>query len=187
MRKFLVPLAFAAAALLSACQGSSDANAAVTAPTDFVAASQTGTGFVAGAPDAKQTVYVYFDAQCPHCGELWEASKPLLGEIKMVWIPVGVMNAASVSQGAALLGSFNPVQAMSAHEAELRTNRRGMKADYPSSEQRKVIEANTALFTRIGGQGIPLIVSRHAVTGQPIRQDGTASTPALRQMLGLTQ
>lgn len=187
MRKILAPLALAVAALLSACQGGSDSPAAASPPADVVAASQAGTGFNVGARDAKQTVYVYFDAQCPHCGDLWTAAQPLLSEVKMVWIPVGVLNAASVSQGAALLGAFNPGQAMTAHETELRTNHRGMKADYPSSAQRKVIEANTELFTRIGGQGIPLVISRNPVTGQDIRQGGAATTPELRRMLGLPQ
>jgi thiol:disulfide interchange protein DsbG len=183
MRKFLVPFVLAAASLLSACEGGSTSKAAP--PADFVAASQAGTGFTVGVRDAKQTVYVYFDAQCPHCGELWSASQPLLGEVKMVWIPVGVMNAASVSQGAALLGAFNPAHAMTAHENELRTNRRGMKADFPTGAQRKVIEANTELFTRIGGESIPLIVTRHAVSGEAIRQAGSASTADLRRLLGL--
>ena len=185
MRKFFIPLALAAAALFSGCQDSAKTPAAVTAPSNFVAASQEGTGFIAGTRDAKQTVYVYFDAQCPHCGELWEAAQPLMGEVKMVWIPVGIMNPASVSQGSALLGSPNPVQAMTAHEAELRARHGGMKAAYPNGEQRKVIEANTALFTRIGGESIPLIISRHPTTGEPIRHEGAAATPELRRLLGL--
>jgi thiol:disulfide interchange protein DsbG len=185
MHKPFVALVLAVASLLSACDGNTKAPEASNPPSDVVVASQAGTGFTVGPRDAKQTVYVYFDAQCPHCGELWKASQPLLGEVKMVWIPVGIMNRASVSQGAALLGAFNPAQAMTAHEVELSTNRRGMKADFPSSDQRKVIEANTALFTRIGGNSIPLVLSKHAVTGELVRQEGSAATPALRQLLGL--
>lgn len=185
MRKFLIPMMLALAAALSACQDSS--LPAKPASSDIIAASKMARGFTVGSPTAAQTVYIYFDAQCPHCGELWESVKPLTSTVKMVWIPVGVLNAASVSQGAALLGSADPVQAMSAHEAELRTNRRGMKADYPTSEQRKVIETNTEVFNEIGGQGIPLIISRHAVSGQVVRQEGNAPTAQLRQLLGLSQ
>ena len=33
-------------------------------------------GFTVGSMMSAATVYVFFDAQCPHCGHLWEASLP---------------------------------------------------------------------------------------------------------------
>lgn len=187
MRKLFLTLALLLAATLSACDASTSSAPAAAPPADVVAASQKGTGFTAGSAMAKQTVYVYFDTQCPHCGELWKSFKPLANQVRMVWIPIGVLNNASVSQGAALLAAKDPVQAMDQHESLMRTNRSGMSAAYPSSAQRRVIEANTALFQRIGGTSFPLIVTRHAVTGATIQQAGSAPTAALRQLLGLGQ
>ena len=52
---------------------------------------------------AVRHIYVFFDPQCPHCGHLWEAAKPLANQVKMTWIPVGFIGAKSTPQGAALL------------------------------------------------------------------------------------
>src|SRR5213592_1849296 len=90
----------AAAALLSACskEDSSPAAAGAAAPQASsqavtLEAIQSGAqGFTVGSPMSARTVYVFFDAQCPHCGALWEAAKPLKSQAKFVWIPVGILN-----------------------------------------------------------------------------------------------
>lgn len=134
---------------------------------------------------ADRTVYVYFDTQCPHCGKLWETMKALNGSTKVVWIPVGLLNGASFSQGAALLAASDPVKAMDEHEAQLSQNRRGISASSPSSEQRAVIQANTKLLTAIGGESVPFIVAKNAKTGAIVKQAGALPEPVLREFLGL--
>ncbi|MDB5812738.1 MAG: thiol:disulfide interchange protein, partial [Betaproteobacteria bacterium] len=93
-------------------------------------------------------VYVLFDPQCPHCGHLWEASQPLLGKAKFVWIPVSIVSSKSLRQGAALLAASDPAQAMTAHEKSILAGAGGMSppASVPP-EMEQAVQKNTALFT----------------------------------------
>lgn len=49
-----------------------------------------------------RVLYAFFDPQCPHCGCLWETTKPLLGQIRVLWMPVAFMTPKSATQGAAI-------------------------------------------------------------------------------------
>ena len=85
-----------------------------------------GSGFTVGNMMAARQIYVFFDPQCPHCGHLWNAAKPLMNQVRMVWLPVGFIAPRSTTQGAALLASTDPVAAMSAHEQSLLAQQGGM-------------------------------------------------------------
>lgn len=145
-----------------------------------------GKGFTVGAMMSSNTVYVFFDAQCPHCGHLWEASLPLQKKLKFVWIPVGWINASSTAQGAALLTATSPGALMSEHEASLLAKKGGISA--PSSipaEIEQAIKSNTQLLNSFGAEAVPFIVARNAKTGQTVSRDGAMSTPALAEFLGV--
>ena len=153
-------------------------------PYEAVAAQ--GKGFTVGAVMAANTVYVLFDPQCPHCGQLWEASLPLHSKAKFVWIPVAIMNGKSAPQGAALLTAGNPTEAMSAHEKSILSGSGGMSASAsipPEVEQ--TIKANTALFTSLGADSVPYILAKNASTGQIVTRGGALATAALAEFLGL--
>lgn len=161
--------------------------AAAIAPAQiFDAVARDGKGFTAGAMMGAQTVYVLFDAQCPHCGMLWNASLPLQKKIKFVWIPVSLMNAKSTLQGAALLTAVNPVELMATHEAALLAGNGGMMADAnPSAEAQAFVKSNTLLFNSLGATSVPFIVARHARNGSVITNAGALQTPALAAFLGV--
>ena len=164
-----------------------DVAAAAIAPAQiFDAVARDGKGFTAGAMMGAQTVYVLFDAQCPHCGMLWNASLPLQKKIKFVWIPVSLMNAKSTLQGAALLTAVNPVELMATHEAALLAGNGGMMADAnPSAEAQASVKSNTLLFNSLGATSVPFIVARHARNGSVITNAGALQTPALAAFLGV--
>jgi len=128
---------------------------------------------------------VFFDAQCPHCAALWEAAKPLKSQAKFVWIPVGILNAASTSQGATLLASGDPAAAMDEHEASMKAGRGGISAASSIDPQKDAVAKNTALMTRMGFSAIPSIVALHAQNGALVSQEGALPTAALAQLLGL--
>ena len=88
----------AAAAAPAAAQSSS------TPTMEAIAAE--AQGFTVGPAMSARVVYVFFDAQCPHCSALWYASKPLKGQAKFVWIPVRLLNDNSGTQGAAIHTNF---------------------------------------------------------------------------------
>lgn len=179
----------AAGLLMAACTDSTAPSAAAAksaaVPVSIAAIAADAKGFTVGSPMSARTVYVFFDSQCPHCGALWYAAKPLKSQAKFVWIPVGILNGASTSQGAALLAASDPVAAMDAHEASMMSKGGGISAAGETAEQKDVIKKNTALLTNFGFASIPTIVGTHARTGALVTQEGAMSTAALAALLGL--
>lgn len=189
-RSFIPSLAaLAAVSFLSACSKEPEAPAAP--PIDRAQALQVlaaeGKGFTAGTMMAANTVYVLFDPQCPHCAALWEASQPLLKQTRFVWLPVALLNAKSLPQGAAIMGATNPVDAMTAHEKSLMAGQGGTSASASVPDDVKAaIERNTALLNRLGAEAVPFTVARHATTGATVTQAGAMDTAALARFLGIT-
>ncbi len=189
-RTFFLGLIATAAGVLMACSPKNDAPApAQSAPltpsqmVDKIAAE--GKGFTVGAMMSANTVYVLFDPQCPHCGHLWEAAKPLLGKVKFVWIPVSIINTKSGAQGAALLASSNPLEAMTAHEASILAGTGGMTAmGSVPVEVEAAVKGNTTLFNSLGLESVPFVVSKNA-SGVAQANAGSMETPALAAWLGL--
>jgi thiol:disulfide interchange protein DsbG len=150
-----------------------------------VAAAQ-GKGFTVGALMSANTAYVFFDPQCPHCGHLWNASLPLQKKVKFVWIPVGWINASSTTQGAALLTAANPAELMTEHETSLLAGKGGISASSSiAPDIEKAIKGNTQLLNSFGAESVPFIVARNVKTGQTVTRDGSMSTTALAELLGV--
>lgn len=186
--KFIGVMLAAGLLALAACKqapDSSTASAKATTSVAIAAVAAQAKGFSTGSAVSARTVYVFFDAQCPHCGALWEAAKPLKTQARFVWIPVGILNPSSSSQGAALLAASDPVAAMDAHEASLLARQGGMTAAGASDEQKAVIAKNTELFTGFGFSSIPTIVALNARSGALVTQEGALPTAELATFLGL--
>lgn len=189
-RTFTLGLIAASAGALMACSPKNEAPAAPIATqltpaqvVDKIAAE--GKGFTVGALMSANTVYVLFDPQCPHCGHLWEAAKPLLTKVKFVWMPVSIINAKSGSQGAALLASSNPLEAMTAHEASILAGTGGMSAmgSIPADAE-ATVKGNTALFNSLGLESVPFVASKNSA-GVAQVNSGAMETAALSTWLGL--
>ncbi|MBL0920300.1 MAG: thioredoxin fold domain-containing protein [Hydrogenophaga sp.] len=188
-RRQLLPTmaAFAAMAFLSAC--SREAEAPPAPPIDRSQALQVlaaeGKGFTVGTMMAANTVYVLFDPQCPHCAHLWEASQPLLRQARFVWLPVAMLNAKSLPQGAAILTAAKPAEAMDAHEKSLIAGQGGTSASASVPDDVKAaIEHNTALLNRLGAEAVPFIVARDPQGGARTA-GGAMPTAQLAAFIGL--
>jgi thiol:disulfide interchange protein DsbG len=143
-------------------------------------------GFTVGALMSTNIVYVFFDPQCPHCGHLWEASAPLHKKVKFVWIPVRMINATSLAQGAAILSAANPGALMTEHEASLLAGQGGISASSNiSSETEQAINSNTQLLNSFGAESVPFLVARNQKTGQTVSREGALTTAELTEFLGL--
>ena len=192
-RHRLLPALFASLALLSGCSPSGDSAsnpAAVTTPIAiteaYAALSAEGKGFTVGTLMAANAVYVLFDPQCPHCGHLWNASLPLQNQARFVWLPVSLMGAKSLPQGAALMQASAPVEAMTAHEQSLLAGQGGMSASASVPDAVAAsIRANTELLTRLGAESVPFIVTRHSQSGQTVTHAGALGTAELARLIGL--
>lgn len=193
-RRHLValPLAAAMALGLAACS-QQDAAAPAKAAASGVPPAQAydkiaaeGKGFTVGALMSANPVYVLFDPQCPHCGHLWQASQPLLGKVKFVWVPVSFLNGKSAPQGAAILSASSPADFMSAHEASILAGTGG--APLPASvapELEATIKANTVLFNSLGVESVPFVVAKNTKTGAVVSNTGAMDTAALADFVGV--
>lgn len=194
MRRRLVLSATAAACLLAACGkesssgGDSSASGGKPAPqpVSIEAIEQKAKGFNVGSTMATRVIYVFFDPQCPHCAALWENIKPLKSQVRLVWIPVGLIGEKSVAQGAAILGAPDPVTKMEENEASVRNQQGGIAAIGVEDAKKDIVKANTALFTSFGFSGVPTIVGKHAQTGGLVTIDGAVPAVTLAQKFGLT-
>lgn len=186
--QILPAMLVAATLLLTACQDTpapdAKAKAGTTAVSTAVVAAEA-KGFSVGSTLSTRTVYVFFDAQCPHCNALWVAAKPLKAQAKFVWIPVGILNASSTAQGATLLAAKDPAAAMDEHEASMQAKGGGISAGSDIAAQKEVVAKNTALLTRLGFGSIPTIIGTHAQSGALVTQEGSMPTAALAALLGL--
>jgi thiol:disulfide interchange protein DsbG len=192
IRHLTLPLIASMALLLSACS-KEDATTQTATPATAIAPAQAydavaaqGKGFTVGALMSANPVYVLFDPQCPHCGHLWNASLPLQGKVKFVWLPVAILGPKSAPQGAALMQAANPVEAMTAHETSVLAGQGGMSASASvPDEVLASIKANTQLLDNLGADSVPFIVARHARSGQSVTKAGALDTQALTEFLGL--
>lgn len=189
MNRLLLSLIACATLILGACS-KQDTASATSQPSkqeisaDAVAAQ--GKGFTVGSFMSANTVYVFFDPQCPHCGHLWQASVPLQKKIKFVWVPVAWINASSLPQGAALLTAANPTELMTAHETSLLSGKGGISAPASvDSEIEKAIKANTALLNSFGAESVPFVVAKNVRTGQTVSRNGALTTAALAELIGV--
>lgn len=187
--KLILAATIAAATLLLAGCGKQDAPAPAaeaakaSEPVSIEKIAAEGTGFTVGSPMSVKTVYVFFDAQCPHCGALWYFAKPIKS-VKFVWMPVRFLNDTSLSQGATLLASKDPVAAMDEHEASMTEKKGGITAASNVDAQVAAVKKNTALMTSYGFASIPTIIAKNA-EGKVVTHEGALPTAELAAFIGV--
>ena len=184
------PIVAALAIVLAGCspQDAPDKATAAKPAQPYEAVASQGKGFTVGAMMGANAVYVLFDPQCPHCSRLWEASVPLHGKVKFVWIPVAFGSAKSVPQGAALLLAANPAALMAEHKKSLLAGGGGIAASASvPSDIELAIKKNTQLLNSLGVESVPYILARNIRTGQVVTHTGALTTPALAEFLGINQ
>ena len=184
-RHLLVWLVAVGLMLVACSPQNTTSTAPKRSPTVEIVAAEA-KGFTVGAMMNANAVYVFFDAQCPHCAHLWQASVPLHKKARFIWIPIGMINPSSTSQGAALLSATDPGQTMAEHEASMLAGKGGMSVPSGVSQaMTEAIQSNTRLFNNLGVESVPFIVARNPRTGQAITRNGSMSTQALAELIGV--
>lgn len=127
-------------------------------------------GFLVGNVKAPQSVFVFFDPQCPHCGMLWRETLPLHEQANFIWVPVSFIGGKTQRgdqsyrvghlQGAAMLSSDAPVQMMSHHETLLSNGEGGVRTEAMDLPEAAIaaIGRNTEEFRLAKQQSVPLVV-----------------------------
>lgn len=187
LTRLLFPFVAAVLFGLAGCSPKDSATAAAPAKRDItLEAAALGKGFTVGSMMSATTVYVFFDTQCGHCGHLWLASIPLHKRTKFVWMPIGMINASSKSQGAALLTATDPLALMTEHETSLLAGKGGIAASAGvTPEIEDAIKANTELFNSFGADAVPFVVAKNLRTGQLVSRAGAMDTGALATFVGI--
>lgn len=153
---------------------------------NYTALRNTAKGFNTGLEKSPLTVYVFFDAQCGHCAQLWNAHLPLREKASFVWIPVGVLNHASTAQGSTILAAANPEAAMQEHEASISARRGGITANSAAIDKfSAAVAKNTELLRETGVRSVPFIAFKNPKTGETETRTGAMPTPVLASFLGL--
>lgn len=186
MRKFFFVIlslfAFVGFGMVACSQESASMSTSKTVSIDAIRTQ--AKGFSVGSAVRAKTVYVFFDPQCPHCGHLWEASKPLLDSVKFVWIPVAFAGPVSVAEGAGILSAADPGQTMDQHEKLLKETGKGIAA--PSTDgMADAVDSNTKLITAFGFDTIPAMVMSDVNVGGVKSHMGQMETAELSKWVGL--
>ena len=163
-RSFL--LSASASALLVACSAESNLGSSgaagpsipSVAPATLEALIAAAHGFWVGSPMATTRMVVFFDPQCPHCGNLWRATEGLRGKARMLWVPVAILNRASATQGSAILVAPNSEEKMTEHESLLSSGKGGISAvGSPDQGAMQKIKSNSELFKLLQARSVPLV------------------------------
>lgn len=153
----------------------------------YEAVADRVSGFDARQPasPAAPEVLVFFDSQCKHCARLWRESAPLAQQVRFRWVPVALLNNASLEKGAVILGAAQPAAAMDEHERLFTADRRGIGVGSgPAARWRDAVKANTQVFNDLGATGVPTMLWRDGA-GAWHTATGAYPTAELRSMLGL--
>lgn len=142
---------------------------------------QTTIGFEQGDKGSENEFYVFVDPTCRYCQQAYAAFQTLLtqeNDIRIRWIPVGILGAAGENRAAAALGTggdgFQMLQAFLAKQAA------AVNPEDVANGQ-TAHQNNLAMFRKLRFDGVPAIVSR--VNGEFQVKTGVADMTKLRAQL----
>lgn len=175
-----------ALAIAACSDGDRTAPRSVSTPQELYTLAANASGLSVGKASAGGPVYIFFDPQCPNCAALWANLRPLRGEVRLVWIPVGLLRPSSSAQGAAILSAEDQVAALDEHETSILNRGGGITALGSASEEAMAkVADNTALFKKTGNRRVPLIVYRNQATGKYGVRIGSLPTKDFAALIGL--
>lgn len=152
--------------------------------------AKKGHGVFAPGSEKRPVAYIAFDSQCPWCEKLHRAATPLYDKIKIVWVPVAVLNVNSEPQGSMILAAKDPWKKFLEHEDRFNDKDfRGIPVDQKKvwelpAQIRQQVWDNSKIVRRNGCRTIPFGVFKTA-TGEYRPIYSGMSTKDLRQVFGI--
>lgn len=143
-----------------------DAAAALDAAESLPFFIEEGTG--------ETVLYVTLDPNCPHCANYYNASRSVLSDVTIRWVPVGYLGPDSLRQAGLLVDSDDPVAAAA------QMNAQGLSGN-PSPEARAVAQENSSIMREAGITMTPATIYRSA-DGTPRVVRGALSAERIRAL-----
>ena len=131
---------------------------------------------------AGESIYVFFDPQCPHCNKLWQnAHDEKAKDISIIWIPVAFLNKNSLPQASTILSAEDPVAKMAEHEDSMSSGGLGLDTVLVTSPKFvELVNKNNAIFDSLQGRGVPLLL-KVSQSGEIIAASGELSPDLLKE------
>lgn len=121
-------------------------------------------------------VYIVFDLACPYCHRTYKATRALLGQLQIHWIPVGALGPRSQLLAQAFLGSKDKGAALaSAVSGEL------VPAPSLSIEAAALINENADILKMADSTSVPLTL--YLDRGQARKISGALSAAQLQELV----
>lgn len=126
------------------------------ANTSYVTESSTRVS-EAGEPVTENTLYLFFDPNCPFCHLAWMALQPYRAAgLEVRWIPVAYLKPDSRNRAAALLNAPVSSQALLLERNMQNFGQPLPELDHtPNEQQRQQLQANMDLMQSLGINGTP--------------------------------
>lgn len=137
-----------------------------------------------GDPKAPRVVYVFTDANCPFCHELWRSARPWVdaGKVQLRHVMVGVIREDSPAKAAAILEAADPQAALKQNEVKHDEGGIDPVASI-SAETSAKLTSNEELMRRLGFGGTPGLVAQNS-DGKLIYQSGVPRGDDLIKLFG---
>ncbi|HUW99168.1 MAG TPA: thioredoxin fold domain-containing protein [Acidiferrobacter sp.] len=136
---------------------------------------------------AKQ-LYIFFDPNCPYCHDLYQALQPLIGpdQLKIAWIPVGILALSSFGKAAHLLEDNDPMAALDRAERAFRHKSGELTPARATPAITRGLTNNVRLLAAAGADGVPFLVYKDQ-TGRVNTVMGDPPEEALRGIISHMQ
>jgi len=137
-----------------------------------------------GRSDAERIVYVFTDANCPFCNQLWTSARPWIeaGKVQLRHVMVGVIREDSAAKAAAILEAENPEAALAFNEVH-HSEGGIVPLETISDESSAHLDANVELMRQLGFGGTPGLIAR-SDDGALRFQSGVPRGAALEELFG---
>lgn len=124
-----------------------------TGPLMQVAFSQLVNARASHVEGGGKDVYVVYDPGCPSCHNLWKASRGLLGQLRIHWVPIASVTQKSANLAENILTAMEPEKAFAAAAVK-----RLAPADSVSPAVASVLSRNATILQAAGKKNVPFIV-----------------------------
>ena len=136
-----------------------------------------------------RVLYIFFDANCPYCHELYTALRSEVGKdgLEFRWVPVAVLTPTSVTKGAAILQAPNRLAAFHENENTYGKGSNGKgggiaPATKVSPSSSAILNANNGLLEATKSPGVPTLLFRNR-QGDAMMMVGPPDSQQLKEIL----